>query len=261
MPIPQITLGIVSCCRPTAAERLLKSIIQHEPTLFQQIHLVNNSGITERKLNQEYRKLINVLSSNYLQIDYDEIHSCGPSEARSYIADKFKSDYLLLLDDDLFIDGNSNLNAAVTALAEKNFAVLGGVWLEEKHSRAFGSNLKIINKSIFRYDIPPVTFAEVPFPVDIPQMSCFIRADVIRECIWDKQFEFFFECMDFFMQLKKKGLISYCMPNLMFKHDPISYLSDLPNIRRAMKEEDKQRFMEKWDLERMVRNGVVIYPS
>jgi hypothetical protein len=89
-------------------------------------------------------------------------------------------------------------------------------------------------------------------------MSLIVKRRVFEKCSWDISYSFFYECIDFFYQCKVNQVRISCLPSIIFRHERVKYQTPEPGSRRAMVEEDKKKFMAKWGIDKIIRNGNLI---
>jgi GT2 family glycosyltransferase len=200
----------------------------------------------------------------------------GPGGARRDLAALCESPYLLFLDDDFVLTPQSA--DLFRPLVNKQADIVGGVWLQDKPSD-YGTLIgEQQARAIPLYDIVAPAVRTVPagftysFSAEpaVPRLaiktsiSCSVtldtllfvddlipnialHRDVFDKIAFDERFLYFFEWYDFFMQARTAGLRCATVTGAHFIHMPEPYVClTAPHLRP--REEDRQRFFEKWGI-------------
>jgi GT2 family glycosyltransferase len=248
---PAITIGIPTCARPDKIEACLNSIRRHVP-------LEHRLIVLDSRITDEARRLYESFPITHLIALEAPI---GPSESRARIAEQVKTPYLLYLDDD-----NEVTPGAVSAMFEfmetnPEVDLVAGGWLEYGRYRALGQRFnfgtmgddRIIYKTYIGVE-KLQALGITSLRVDVTLATMLVRREVFDRVTFDPRYGFYYELYDFFLQCYYEQLHVAVLPDVIFEHKPTRYRKTTMR-QQSGRDEDKQRFVEKWGLHPVGRIG------
>lgn len=251
-----LTIGVSTCGRPRLLKRCLNSIKRFTSIPYKLIILDNVKAFTDRAPTL-------TLPSNATLIEIKD-KKIGCCESNNIIADACDTQYLMHIDDDVYLEDNSIIDNMLTKFKrlreyDSNIGVLGGSWYDTYYKGFRHCSMKyIFGESIdgiyFVKKLPiPFQFANKMGMDYIATDECLhsmildiehFRANDIR---WDNNFKWKGDRLDYFMQLFGRWkCLQYTKQHFIhdpqpFKYGSISY-EDF-NGKGAIK-----YFKDKWNL-------------
>ena len=257
--------------RPYCLERLLRSLWQ---VPLPRTVIVGNStpDTAPAWVHEWYRSICDDPIVQVLPLTPNR----GPAGARRDLVALCETPYLLFLDDDFVLTPKSA--ELFRPLVNKQADIVGGVWLQDKPSE-YGTLIgEQQARAIPLDDIAAPAVRTVPAgftysfsaeeaaprlvikstiscPVTLDTLICVddlipniaLHREVLDKIAFDERFLYFFEWYDFFMQARTAGLRCATATGAKFVHMPEPYVClTAPHLRP--REEDRQRFFEKWGL-------------
>ena len=206
---------------------------------------------------------------------FDLPNDSGLSFGRNYLLDRVKTDYFVLLDDDVVFDKMTDLEAGLSILKRENLDIIGGYFRNNSIVYKYTDNIKVLIREIFRLEKPYnyignlhfdavkkvlyVNLKTKEFPdftiTDITHNFFIGRTKIIREKNrWDDELKIN-EHTAFFLNGKKVGLRVGFTNKMSVIHKPIRTKKYLELRSRDF----FQLFMKKYNINKTVfsNNGNV----
>lgn len=200
----------------------------------------------------------------------------SPSASRRELISYSRSEYVLLLDDDVIVTPSSY--RIIDTIGCSDFDLLGGVWLQPQgsnysqiisegearklpRSNLWQSTLDIATigyvysfshvnsraKVVVKTPVRCVAMLRTQMMVDDLVPSLIARREVFDSINFDSQYLHFFEWFDFFMQARNAGLRYAVDTGAQFVHIPEAYANPAsPQLNP--RELDRMRFSRKWGM-------------
>lgn len=242
----ELTIGIPTANRPAKICQCLDSIKDHLKIPYR-IIVVDSS---ESSL---------ALSADYIE-NMEIIHPpsmVSPSHARKMISDKFDTEYLLYLDDDMSINAGSIELLMNFIKTNEEVDIVGGALNEYGYWRDIGFLFHIghidgertINKSVITKPWLDEMGYE-SFRVDlITQPPFLMRRSVFKDTSFDPSYKWAKEIYDYFYSCYLENKKSYVLPRAIFNHHPTHYgASTFKHDKKVFNKEGNDTFTNKWGL-------------
>ena len=240
----EITIGIPTCARPEKIAACLESVRRHVGVDHQVI--VVDSAVTDE--NRNLYAAFPGLRSFILDAPK------GPSACRALIADNLSTPYLLYLDDDMEVTTGA-VSALYDFLVDHPIVDIAAGGLQEyARYRPIGQRFNFVRakngEAVYK---SPITIDELhalgvdSVRVDVAMPCMLVRREVFGKVGFDPRYDFFYDLFDFFMQCHRQGVRVEALANVIFQHKPAAYEA-LTQRQLGHQENDRQRFIEKWNL-------------
>lgn len=179
-----------------------------------------------------------------------ESNRIGPSEARNRLADEINDGALMYVDDDVEADPQA-IERMYRQLTETDYRAVSGVWTDHnKYYRRVGNTLHFDEES-GRLLIQPINYRDlskfktVKIMFSTPQIM--FQKELLTECSFDPNYLFYYEWIDFFMQLHEHNEFVLATLDAEFHHNPGGYSGSESNRHGGYKKsDDREYFLEKW---------------
>jgi GT2 family glycosyltransferase len=228
-----LTIGIATCGRPNVLNKCIRSLKKYSGMEYELIIVDNTSAFTDDK--KAYPK--NLPTSNVIHID----KKIGCCESNNIIADACETEYLMHLDDDIFIDSHNIIKNMYDLIKESNIpTIIGGTWYDTFYNGFRHQCMKYIYGIIEGFP----TVKKLPIPYEYTNIlnyelintdeclhSMILRKDDVYDLVkWDNKFKWKGDRLDFFTQCINNdiSLYTYCKQNFIhspkeFEYGSISY--------------------------------------
>lgn len=179
-----------------------------------------------------------------------ESERISPSEARNRLAAEVDEGALLYVDDDVKADSKAVENM-YHRLIKTEYRAVSAVWTDHnKYYRRVGNTLHFDNVGgnllihpINYRDVSNFETLEIMFST--PQLM--IEKELLEQCSFDPDYSFYYEWMDFFMQMYDRDEFVLAVLDAEFNHNPGGY-KGTESTRHGDYEraDDSVYFEEKW---------------
>jgi len=243
----ELSIGIATCGRPRVLRRCLKSIKRFTNIPYKLIILDNTKAFTD-KIDMSWAKR---LADTYIEIEDRKI---GCSESNNLIAESCDTEYLMHLDDDIYL-----VNDVVTE--EYNFLennpeidIVSVMWKDTYYNGFREAMVKHVigytkyGKSFWKLSIPISSLINFDWVYsDEALHSMMLRTEIYKKVSWDNNFQWKGDREDFFLSCKKKNIRVANMLRDYVVHDPKPYPFGSMSFEFDS-DRTKKYFKEKWNM-------------
>jgi len=176
-----------------------------------------------------------------------------PGHARKILAEECQSEFFLFMDDDHEIQPGA---FSCLARASEEFDIVSGRWIEDGGERPLcfhyhfsASEIsKVVVKQALRYQSK---LDGLIIPADDVLATMLCKRSVFERVNFDKEYHFFYELFDFFMDCERSDVSIAVAVDAIFKHNPVKYKSK-SSRQTHNRESDRIYFIKKWACEPVV---------
>lgn len=220
MDYNDLSIGIITCGRPTKIQQCLDSIQSNLGDCVNVKVVDSNPSDETVKIYDNYPFVDPILFDSPL----------SPSAGRYVLSQNIHSCYMLFLDDDIILCQNT-----VAALYQKitqsdSTDIVSAAWREHSGYRELGQNFHFARSN--NQDIIFKSFLDLgasleknidSIKVDALHATMLLKTSIFEHVNFDREFGFYLELFDFFMQCKNNRISCEAITNTYFWHHPTQY--------------------------------------
>lgn len=237
-----LTIGIITCGRPTKVAACLKSV--HAKAGRDTKVIVLDSSLND--------------ATHKVYADYPGVRVVGfaepmsPSAARCLLAQKVDTPLLLYLDDDIVLGSNTVGLLQQRLQQSSKTDIVSAAWKERAgfrelaqtfHQATTESGEVVFKRFLDRNQCVKMGFQSVQ--ADGLHATMMARTEVFKTVSFDPEFGFYLELFDFFMQCKTHGLQCEAVTSTFFWHLPTAYRRTTKR-QSVPKTQGLDLFVNKW---------------
>jgi len=244
----ELTIGIATCGRPRVIRRCINSIKKYTKIPYKIIILDNTKAFTNKLDTSKIEKLADI----YIDISDRKI---GCSESNNIIAEYTDTEFLMHLDDDLYLRSDIVTPLLDFIKAHENSIISAG-WFDTFYNSFRHSTMKYIigekNGEKMFAKVPILWEYGKNLDIDIIETdeclhSMLMRHDIYKKIKWDNNFEWKGDREDFFLSAKRAGIKSYMYIKDYVIHDPKPFKYGSLSYEFDGKKA-KEYFYKKWNM-------------
>ena len=248
--LEDVTVGLKTFYRTKKLEMTLNSLIG----LGVKEVIVTDDGPEDPIKEEIYEKMRQYLPLKVLKLPYNT----GVGYGRKEIVKHTKTEYLLIIDDDMKVPNNVSFLKSILE-RDKLIGGVSGCLIEYGKPKCGAHNLDCKDRFLIRYDPDNIkiniTEEGIPYVYfDFIPNSALFRTRTIKDYCWDENYIINFEHLDFYWGHKQLGKWKFAAtPTVFFEHYPggsKTYKKFRLNKERYKK--SREYFLKKWDLKGII---------
>ena len=248
--LEDVTVGLKTFYRTKRLEMTLNSLIG----LGVKEVIIADDGPDDPIKEEIYEKMRQYLPLKVLKLPYD----AGLGYGRKEIVKHTKTEYLLIIDDDMKVPNNIYFLKNILE-RDKLLGGVSGCWIEYGNPKCDAYNLDCRDRFLIRHDPDNIkiniTEEGIPYVYfDFIPNSALFRRRAIKDYCWDENYIINFEHLDFYWGHKQLGKWKFAAtPTVFFEHYPGgSKTYKKFRLSKERYKKSREYFLKKWDLKGII---------